>query len=198
MLTLKEFHRQIIHTLFGMLIITSYYFDLLSTFSILLLIITGVLASILSKRTYVPFFSDFIGHLERDDVKTTFPGRGLIFFLVGALITIKLFDKDIALAALMVLTFGDSVSHIIGSKYGKLKNIFNWQGKKLLEGTICGILTGFFAAWLFVPFPMAFLGSAVAMIAEVIEIDFNQNSLDDNIVVPLIAGTVMFLLRSFL
>ena len=61
-----------------------------------------------------------------------------------------------------------------------------------------GTLAGFAGAVIFVPIPEAFLGSLVAMIAEVVKIDFNEKSLDDNLVVPLVAGTVMLLVRSYL
>jgi len=36
------------------------------------------------------------------------------------------------------------------------------------------------------------------MMFEVVKIDFNDKTLDDNIVVPLVAGTVIFLLRTYL
>jgi dolichol kinase len=197
MLTTKEFHRQIIHIILGLFIVIGVYLEIVSSLSIFLLIVVGVLASIVSKRIYLPVFSDFIGLWERDGVKSKFPGKGMIFYLVGALLVLQLFERRIALAAIMVLAFGDSVSHIVGGKYGKLRNIFNWKSNKLLEGTIAGIFAGFLGAWVFVPFSWAFLGAAGAMIAEVVKIDFNEKSLDDNIVVPLIAGTVMFLIGKY-
>ena len=98
----------------------------------------------------------------------------------------------------MVLALGDSVSHLVGQGFGKIRNIFNSNGTKLLEGTLFGTLAGFLGAFIFVPLPEAFLGSAGAMIAEVIKIDFNDHTLDDNIVVPLVAGTIMLLISRFL
>ncbi len=67
-----------------------------------------------------------------------------------------------------------------------------------MEGTVAGALVGILAAAIFVPLSQAFLGSFAAMIAEVIEIDFNQKPVDDNVVVPLVAGTVMYLLVTYL
>ena len=197
MLTLKEFKRKLVHIALGAIIVTTYYYNLLSPLALLLLITAGIMSSLISKRINLPIFSEFINWFERDEVKQSFPGRGLIFFLVGSLLAIQLFEKNIALAAIMVLTLGDSFSHIIGGKYGRLKNIFNLRSKKLFEGTLAGSLAGFLGALIFVPFPEAFLGSFAAMIAEVIEIDLNQKSVDDNIVVPLIAGTVMYLVAKF-
>ena len=95
-------------------------------------------------------------------------------------------------------SLGDSISHIVGGKYGRLRNLFNGKSKKLYEGTIAGTLAGFLGALIFIPATEAFLASFTAMVAEVIKIDFNDHTLDDNLVVPLVAGTVIFLLRTYL
>lgn len=110
----------------------------------------------------------------------------------------SLFEKDIALASLMVLTFGDSISHLVGGQFGQIRNIFNGKSKKLLEGTIAGTIAGTLTALLFVPFPEAFIGSFAAMIAEVVQVDLNEREVDDNLIVPIVAGTVMFLIRTYL
>jgi dolichol kinase len=131
-------------------------------------------------------------------MKKTFPGKGLIFFFVGVLLSIKLFERDIAFAAIMILTFGDSVSHLVGGSIGQLKNLFNGKSRKLFEGTLAGTIAGFCGAIFFVTPIEAFVASFVAMVAEVVQIDFNKNTLDDNFVVPLIAGAVIILMRLYL
>lgn len=199
MLSTLELKRQLMHMLVGIVTVTLLYFDLLSPWALFLLIIIGFLLSFLVKRNVkVPLIDWFLHHFERPDQMNNFPGKGTLFFFIGSLLVLKLFDKDIALASIMVLTFGDSVSHLFGAKFGRLQNFFNGQSRKLFEGTLMGGLAGFFGAWLLVSFPLAFVGSFAAMIAEVIKIDFNERTLDDNIVVPLVAGTVMFLMRTFL
>ncbi len=185
------------HILVGLVIVILYYYDILSPLAVFLAIIVGVLASVLSKRVKLPVFSFFLKHFEREEVKKTFPGKGMIYYFVGALLVMKLFDKDIALAAIMVLALGDSVSHIVGERFGQIQNIFNWKGHKLLEGTLAGILAGFLGAMLFVSPAKALVGSFAAMVAEVVEIDLNKNTLDDNLIVPLAAGTAIFLLKMY-
>lgn len=197
MLTKQELYRQLLHLATGIATVALIYYNILSPLAIFLMIIVGILASILSKRTQLPFFSFCIKHLEREKQKKTFPGKGMIFFFVGTLLVIKLFPRDIALASIMILSLGDSISHIVGERFGKMKNIFNGKSKKLLEGTIAGTFVGFAGAVLFVPVFEAFLGSTIAMIAEVIQIDFNENTLDDNLVVALVAGTAMYLVRHY-
>ena len=192
MLTKQELLRQILHLVIGVVVVTLLYYEILTSLSLFLLIVIGILASFISKRKRLPLFHFFLKHLEREDQRKTFPGRGLIFFFIGVLLVIQLFPQDIAFASIMVLAFGDSISHIVGERFGQIKNIFNGKSKKLLEGTVAGALVGFLAAAIFVPLSQAFLGSFAAMIAEVIEIDFNQKPVDDNVVVPLVAGTVMY------
>lgn len=198
MLTKKELFRQIVHLLVGVTAVVLLHYEILSPLSLFLLIIVGILASLISKRINLPLFGFFLKHLEREEQRKTFPGRGLIFFFVGVLLVVQLFPREIAFASILVLAFGDSVSHIIGERFGQIKNIFNGKSKKLFEGTIAGALAGFLAAAIFVPFSQAFLGSFAAMIAEVIEIDFNQKPLDDNVTVPLVAGTIMYLIQLYL
>ncbi|MBI2146717.1 hypothetical protein HYU22_05245 [Candidatus Woesearchaeota archaeon] len=199
MLSKLELKRQLLHILVGLVTVLLLYLDILSAFSIFLLILIGFLLSFLVKRKIrLPVLDWFLRNFERPEQLDTLPGKGTLFFFIGSLLVLKLFDKDIALASIMVLTFGDSVSHIFGAKFGRLQNFFNGKSRKLYEGTLMGFLAGFGGAVLFVSFPLAFVGSFTAMVAEVIKIDFNDKTLDDNIVVPLVAGTVMFLMRTFL
>ncbi|MBT3813807.1 hypothetical protein HOE37_03860 [Candidatus Woesearchaeota archaeon] len=198
MLSKTEIKRQLFHLALGLALAGLYYLDIIGPLTMFLGIICGGLLSFISKRVDIPIFSTFLDHFERKEVRKKFPGKGMIFYFIGTLFVMQLFEKDIALAAIMVLAFGDSVSHMFGAKFGKIKNIISGDSKKLLEGTFAGTVAGALSAALFVPFPEAFLGALAAMIFEVFKIDFNDKTLDDNIVVPLIAGTVMFLIRTYL
>lgn len=198
MLTQKELFRQILHIIIGLIVLISYYLDFIGPLTVFLMIIVGILVSILSKRISIPFFSFYLKNFERQEQMEKFPGRGMIFFFIGVLLVMKLFTKDIALASIMILTLGDSISHIIGERFGLIKNIFNGKSKKLFEGTLAGTLVGFIGASLFIPWTQAFLASFAAMVAEVIEIDLNHNTVDDNLTVPLVAGTVIYLLQNYL
>jgi dolichol kinase len=198
MLSKTEIKRQLFHLVLGLALAGLYYLDIIGPLTMFLGIICGGLLSFISKRVDIPIFSTFLDHFERKEVRNKFPGKGMIFYFIGTLFVMQLFEKDIALAAIMILAFGDSVSHLFGARFGKIKNIISGDSQKLLEGTFAGTVAGALSAALFVPFPEAFLGALAAMIFEVFKIDFNDKTLDDNIVVPLIAGTVMFLIRTYL
>ena len=186
------------HVSVGLLLIVMVYFQILSNLALFLLIIAGFLLSFICKYAHLPFFSFMLKMFEREEQKSSFPGKGMLFLFIGALLVLKLFEERIALAAIIILVLGDSVSHLYGAKFGRTKNIFNGHSKKLFEGTIAGTIFGFLGAAFFVSIPEAIVASFCAMVAEVIKIDFNDHTLDDNLVVPLVAGTVIFLMRMYL
>lgn len=198
MLSNLEIKRKIMHVFIGLLLIVMIYFQILSNLALFLLIIAGFLLSFICKYAHLPFFSFMLKMFEREEQKSSFPGKGMLFLFIGALLVLKLFEERIALAAIMILVLGDSVSHLYGAKFGRTKNIFNGHSQKLLEGTFAGTVAGFIGAAIFVPIPEAFLGSLGAMIAEVVRIDLNETTLDDNMIVPLVAGTVMYLVMMYL
>jgi dolichol kinase len=148
----------------------------------------------MSKEAKIPGINWFLKKFEREEVLKKFPGRGAIFFIVGCLLVVKLFDRDIALASIMILTFGDSVSHLFGLYFGKIKHPLN--GLKKLEGNIFGSIAGGFMAMFFVNYIWAFSGALIAMVIEAIEVKMGNNVIDDNILIPLIAGTIMYIFKT--
>ena len=95
----------------------------------------------------------------------------------------------------MVLAFGDSVSHLFGLHFGKTKTILS--DTKMLEGTIAGFVAGFFGALVFVSPIEAFFASLAAMVAEAIEIKIKAERIDDNLIIPFIAGSAVWVIRYF-
>ncbi len=191
----KELFRQMLHLFFGVLLVILIYFNIMTNLYIFILLLLSIMFSILSKKFRIPFLSWFLDKFEREHHMKRMPGKGFIFFLVGCLLVLKLFEKDIALASIMVLAVGDSISHISGIKgfAGKLKNPFS--KKKFFDGIIFGTIAGALGALFFVNPIEACLGSLVAIVAESVEVALNGEAIDDNIIVPLIAGTTIYLLR---
>ena len=104
-----------------------------------------------------------------------------------------LFAKEIAMASIMILALGDSVSHIYGLYFGKIKHPLSKA--KFLEGTIAGFFAGFIGALVFLPWHEAFFASLAAMIAEAIEIKIGAEQFDDNLVIPFVAGAAVWIIR---
>ena len=120
------------------------------------------------------------------------PGKGLIAYLIGTLIIFVLFEKDIAMAGIIVLALGDSFSRLIGP-FGKIKHPFN--NAKFMEGIIAGFLAASLGAALFVAPHEAIAASFFAMLLEGINLRLFRFKVDDNITIPIIAGFVIWLIR---
>lgn len=186
-----EFRRKLLHMLVGISLVCLLHFELITIFQIFLLLSLGIGLSFLAKHYKIPVIQWFLDKFER---KHTYPGKGAITFFVGAILALKLFPTDIALASILVLALGDGISTLIGP-LGKIKHFLSET--KLLEGTLAGIVLATVGASFFVPVHEAFLASTLAMGAEAAEIKFNNKLLSDNIFVPLVAGTAIVLFRSF-
>src|SRR3989344_2672940 len=132
MLSKRELGRQILHALIGTSMAGLIYFNIMNTALISFLITIGIILSFIAKKKRIPFVSYFLEHFGRKKEKNL-PGKGVIYFFTGVLLSLLLFEKDIALASIMVLSLGDSLSHIIGGKCGKIKNIFRKKSKKRLD-----------------------------------------------------------------
>ncbi len=152
-------------------------------------LIFGMILSVASLKYDIPVISWFLRVFERPRYKARFPGKGLLFLIAGCLFVIKLYPKSIALAAMAIVAIGDPLSHVISgnfkSKITKRKNIL---------GIILSIIAAGFFASLFVPMNFAFIASACALTAEVMVIKLGEDPVDDNLLIPLVAGTVLYLL----
>jgi diacylglycerol kinase (CTP) len=188
-----ELKRQIFHLFLGTAIVVLLRYDFLNKEIILAAIIIGLVLSLLSKNTRVPVIYNLLEKFEREEEIKKFPGKGVIFYFIGVYIALLLFPKDIAMASIMVLTLGDSVSHLYGLHYGKI--IHPLSKTKFLEGTIAGFVAGFIGALLFARWYEAFFASLAAMVVEAIEIRIGTEQVDDNLVVPFVAGAVIWVIR---
>ena len=156
-----------------------------------IVLVIGCLISFLSTKFYIPLISECLELFERKE-NAKFPGKGVLFFFVGSLLSLQLFSKDIALASILILTFSDPLSHFIGSNFGRTI-LFN--ERKYIEGTFFGILVGTLFACFFVSPILAFAGAFVAMFMETAEVAMAGQTIDDNLLIPLVAGTIMHFIR---
>ncbi len=149
--------------------------------------------SYLSKKIKIPLINELLIRFERKDELKKFPGKGILFYFIGVYVVLFLFSKDIAMASIMVLALGDSVSHLFGLHFGKTKTLLS--KKKLLEGTIAGFVAGFLGAIIFARPLEAFFASMIAMIVEAIEVKIHTQQVDDNLIIPFIAGFTIWIMR---
>ena len=81
-----------------------------------------LILSILSRKYKIPILNWLLQNFERKENVKKFPGKGFIFYLIGVLLTLAFFPMDIAMPAILVLAFADSIGHLFGIRYGKIKH----------------------------------------------------------------------------
>ena len=190
-----EVKRKIAHILLGVLIVLMLFFDIINKIHIFFLTILIIILSFLNKKHKIPIVYRLMHTLERDENVGKFPGKGLIFYFIGVFLVLSFFPLDIAIPAILILAFADSVGHLFGIKYGKKKHPY--VSTKFVEGWIAGFIAGFIAAFVFVPWPEALAASFFAMLVEGIEIKIGAEEIDDNLLIPLVAASAIWAVRFF-
>ena len=183
----NELKRQGFHLGLGILIVVLLNYEILDLTSLFFILLIGIVISFISKSRDIHFIKWWLDNFDRKNV--SLPGYGVITYFLGVIIVFGLFEKNIALASIMILAFGDSFCHL--GRFGKILNPYN--KKKFLEGTIIGIIMGTIGASFFVSWTAAFFGSLVAMSIEGIELIFLRKSIDDNLLIPIVSGIIISL-----
>ncbi|MEK6920393.1 MAG: hypothetical protein AABX82_00805 [Nanoarchaeota archaeon] len=184
-----EARRQLFHAITGILIVLLLYLEIMPIWLFFIIMITGIMIYNAWEKEANPIFSWFFKHFERKNERE---GTGALWYAIGCFITALIFEKNTALAAILILALGDSVSHWVGRFYGKISHPLN--KKKNVEGTIAGIIAAFAAAVFFVSNLPAFIASVVVMNLEVFDVKMFGTRIDDNLWIPIVAGIVITLL----
>lgn len=192
-MTATEFRRGLFHIISGIIIILLIRFDYLTKWLLLVVLAVSLIVSLICKKYRIPLIYWFLEKLDRKKDIEKFPGKGAIFYLIGITLVVFLFPEDIALASIAILAVSDPISRFVGVNFGKIKHPFN--DAKFVEGIVAGIVVGFLAAVLFVTPAEALFAAIFAMIAEGIEIKLGAQRVDDNIIMPVVAGVVIKLMR---
>lgn len=188
----REIRRKTFHILWGIILSIMIYYDILKAWMVLSLVGIGIIVSILYIIYELPITHFFMKKFEREHLRKKFPGKGVIYLLLAILVMMLTFDKDIVLAGMMIWTFGDSLSALVGKHYGRIRHPLN--DERLIEGTIAGMIGASIGASLFVYWPFAIIGATVSMILESLDWKLYKEPFDDNFFVPLIGSAVIYLL----
>ncbi len=135
-------------------------------------------------------FRNVLLKFERKDIPRPFMGAIWFFFTAG--LAFLIFPLDIASASVFMLSIGDSFSTLVGIHFGRHKIV----GKKSLEGTLACFLGCLFTL-LIIPPLVVVPGAVAATLAEILpDIGVlknlkNKGWIDDNFLIPIIAGAVM-------
>ena len=106
---------------------------------------------------------------------------GHVFFVLGSVAAIGVYSKEVAIASILMTTFGDMTASLVGISVGKtpLKGT-----NKSLEGSAAEFFTDLVIASLLLhSFLVAFVMAAVATLAET-----RLTGIDDNLSIPVFSG----------
>ena len=187
-----EFRRQALHIFYGLGLIFLHFYGFLTNHMLLGMVIGGAAISLMVKKQKLSIIERVLRLFERDHHMEKFPGRGPLFFTLGSYLSLVLFEPHIAYAGIMILTFGDAFSNIIGRHFGKIKTKLNPD--KCIEGNVAGILIAVPFAYYFFPHIWAVLAaSTVGMFLEIPNIKLFGLEIDDNLLIPVGASFTLTL-----
>jgi dolichol kinase len=127
----------------------------------------------------IPFFHT----MYRENEANRFGGH--IFFSLGAITVIAFCSKEIAYAAVLMTTFGDTAATLIGKFNGKRGVFYRiFKNDKSIEGSASEFIIDFLIGMLILGNPLVSL--IMAFSATLTETAVNK--IDDNLVVPIISG----------
>src|SRR3989304_1837439 len=138
--------RQFYHSLSGLALvfIISFLDNPADVYLTLILLFSAIIIE--TARLYLPeinrMFIHYFGILMRNEERHN--PTGTLYYLLGALVALLLFSKEIALFSMTVLAVGDPAAYIIGSNFGKLR-----IGKKSIEGSLAFLTASVIAGFLF-------------------------------------------------
>lgn len=195
----NELKRKAIH-LFALCIPAGYY--LLPKTPSLLILAPFVLGSILIdivRLRRLPLhglLNRLLGPVLREHESRDFAGASYI--LCASFLTILLFEKMAAVAAISFIIVGDIAAAMVGRKFGKTRIRFaprlvdsSRNSQKSLEGSAaCFLACAMVAA--VIPILPLWVGLAGALVATLVE--GTSLPMDDNFSVPLVSGLSMHLL----
>ena len=124
----------------------------------------------------MPFFSQFIRPKEQNRM------YGVIYFLSATIISLAVFNKEVALAALLMTTFGDMVAALVGKRYGTTLIYRNKTWVGFLGELVTNLVVGFALL------DNIYVIIGMALTATIVETLVDE--LDDNLLIPIFSGFI--------
>lgn len=174
-----ELQRKVVHVT-SLLIVAGYYIlpkaAVLFIMTLFLIVFLELEFLRIDLKLKLPLFHK----LYRKKEENTLSGN--VFFLIGAIIAISVFAKEVAIAAILMTTFGDAAAALFGKKFGrtwipKLKN-------RAVEGCMAEFAVDIFIGFVFLDlWPVILVMAGTATIVETV-----VDKIDDNLLIPVFAG----------
>jgi dolichol kinase len=179
-----ELKRKAIHVL-GLVYLLLYYvaFKFFNSKAIAMLVLLSTLIFFIAidffrviERKKIPIFHIFYRAKEENSL------GGQVYYILGMIIALSLFDAQIALAVILMTVFGDMAAAIFGIAFGK-----HWIKKikdTAWEGIIAEFIVDLIIGYLIIGNPVIVI--PMALMATFVETIFPH--VDDNLAIPIFAG----------
>ena len=181
----NEVYRKMIH--FGSAVFPISYYYSLSREQMLWLL--GGLSALflfgellrMNVGSFKRFFKLIFSAIVRDSEDHTITGATTVF--IAGFLTVLIFERPVAIFAMLILSLADATAALIGRKWGN-HSLF----EKTVEGTMTFLIVALALAFLLPDLPRAgaVAAAGIATIAEVL-----PSPIDDNLIVPLSAATTI-------
>ena len=190
-----ELKRKVFHAGSGVAAIAAVFIfgPVATAWGLLFLLITGIALLKLMRKRGLAALEWCCRHLERPENMEKAPGKSALLYALGCLLTIVLFrDINVIAGSIAILAFGDPAAYA-ACNFCDLKK---FSGARSYGAFAAGTLVGFAAASFFVRPAAAFAASFAAMGADAL---FSKRTgwLDDNLVIPVAAGTMLYFIKVF-
>jgi phytol kinase len=210
----RELARKFVHLLSVLILIIYIFASDIFNVKIALMILVFILIVSLEFEYFrievgnkIPILGRVWKYVRRDKEKGKIGGD--VFFIVGAILVLAIFDLRIAMVAMLMTTFGDAAAALIGKKYGKhwLKHLKEraWEGifAEFFVDVFIGIMVFFWGFWsnpsLFYNWQLWIVVGVMSFVATAVETLIYK--MDDNLVIPVFSGfsgqMVLLILNSF-
>ena len=130
------------------------------------------------RKEKIPIFHILFREQEENSI------GGQVYYFIGMILALSLFDFQIALAAILMMTLGDAAAAIFGIAFGKhwIKSIKETAWEGIAAEFIVDIIIAYFIIgnW-YIMIPMA-------LTATLVETIFPH--VDDNLTIPIFAGFI--------
>jgi len=176
--------RKIVHLFYGFGLVFLIEYQILDTFLFLILTLGwGIL--VLSSALWLPKpLKHLILYFERNG-SSLFLAKGPFLFTLSSFVSFLLFPKSIAMAAIINLAIGDSVNALVG---------FYFKGKKKrLEASLAALFATALVSLQYISAPQALAGAVTTSILEYTEPKIGNRKIDDNLLIPPLAGATIWL-----
>lgn len=176
----NEYGRKAVHLTSIFIVLFYYTLGKTTTLNILTLVLVIFLAIEyfrVERKEKVPIVWRFYRPEEEGKI------GGNVAFMMGAIIVISVFSKEIASAAILMTTFGDMAAALVGTAYGK--RWISGLPERAWEGVLAELAVNLVIGMVFLPLVVAVPMAIAATVVETL-----IYKLDDNLMIPIFAGTI--------